>query len=242
LVADTSAYAISLLLIALGVRVHRHARRAGALPDEMVASFFVCLGLGTVPALLGGRASIIPMELDQVAHAIGHALLSLGIGALALFVWKCFGPSSTWRKVVAITTWLSLAGLYAAQGIVDGFRDGEIIRVTAVVRGLVLGWAFVESLRYRRQLRRRLALGLADPVVANRFTLWCLWTGSLFLCLLVLIAFRWLVGGIDDASASLIVVLRLTLLSLGLTSAVSLFLAFFPPRRYSDLIRSRALA
>jgi hypothetical protein len=192
--ADSSAYAISLLLVALGVRVHLHARGAGALPDQMVASFFVCLGLGAVPALLGGRASIIPMEFDQLAHAIGHAFLSLGIGALALFVWKCFGPASTWRKVAAAAAWLTLAGLFVAQGIVDGFRDGPVIRVTAVVRGLVLGWAFAESLHFRGQLRRRMALGLADPVVTNRFTLWCLWTGSLFLALLVLVSFRWLVG------------------------------------------------
>jgi hypothetical protein len=40
----------------------------------------------------------------------------------------------------------------------------------------------------------------------------------------------------------LIAALRVVLASLALTSATSLFLAFFPPRRYAELIRLRARA
>jgi hypothetical protein len=237
-IADLSGYAVSLLLGVLGVRVYQHA---AALPDRMIATFFICLGLGVVPALLGGRASLIPMAFDRLAHGVGHGVLSLGFCALALFVWKCFGPASAWRQGVAIVVWVSLAVLFVAQGYFDGFLDGKILRITSILRGLVIGWAFAESLRYRGQLRKRLALGLADPIVTNRFTLWCLWTGALFLSLLVVISFRWLVGGIDDASIPLMIAIRSILIALALTSAVSLFLAFFPPRRYAERIRRRAL-
>ena len=37
---------------------------------------------------------------------------------------------------------------------------------------VAMGWIAIESLRYRSLLLRRLALGLADPVLINRFGLW----------------------------------------------------------------------
>jgi len=60
--------------------------------------------------------------------------------------------------------------------------------------------------------------------------------------LLVAIAFRWLVGGIDEASIPQMIAMRSLLIGLALTSAVSPFLAFSPPRRYAERIRRRALA
>ncbi len=37
-----------------------------------------------------------------------------------------------------------------------------------------LGWGSLEALRYHATMRRRLALGLADATVTNRFLLWSL--------------------------------------------------------------------
>ncbi|MFK7894917.1 MAG: hypothetical protein AB8G23_03725 [Myxococcota bacterium] len=39
----------------------------------------------------------------------------------------------------------------------------------SAIRGIPFLWGFCEALRYYAQMRRRLTLGLADPVVANRF-------------------------------------------------------------------------
>lgn len=241
-IADLAGYVVGALLVVLGLRVHLHARREGALPDYMVALFFICLGAGSIPALLGGGASLIPMEHDQAARALGHGTLSVGFGALALFVWKCFGQSTGWRRSLALTAWCLLAALFVAQGLIDGFGDGMVIRVTAIVRGSVLAWAFAESLHYRGQLRRRLSLGIADPVVMNRFTLWCLWTGSLLASNLVIVALRWLVADIDAASSVLLLGVRLLVIVLALTASCSLFLAFFPPPRYAAMLRGRAVA
>ena len=48
-----------------------------------------------------------------------------------------------------------------------------------LARCAVLLWLFVESAIYAQRMRRRVRLGLGDPVVANRFTLWAIWTGAL---------------------------------------------------------------
>ena len=39
-------------------------------------------------------------------------------------------------------------------------------------------WVFLESFRYFALLRRRRRLGLADPVITNRFLLFAIWTGG----------------------------------------------------------------
>jgi hypothetical protein len=95
-------------------------------------------------------------------------------------------------------------------------------------------WASGESLHYYGMLRRRLRLGLADPVVANRFLLWGVGAG---------------VGGC--ISASLIATtaagtdvhndpLPQLLLSIsGIVGPITRYLGFMPPARYLDFIRRR---
>jgi hypothetical protein len=207
----------------------------------MVGLFFVCMGCGAVPALMGSGSALIGSEYDQLARGLGHGMLSAGYVALAIFVWRCFGADATWRVAAAAVLSVSLAALLAAQGVVDGFRDGAVIRVTSLVRGIVLAWAFAESLHYRAQLRRRLALGLSDPVVTNRFTLWCLWTGSLLASNMVMISVRWLMD-FPTAPASLQAAVVFSMIGFALTAATSLFLAFFPPQRYAENLRRRAVA
>ena len=46
-----------------------------------------------------------------------------------------------------------------------------VLLVDLLAQALYL-WTSVESLTWWRRMHRRVALGLADPVVANRFFLW----------------------------------------------------------------------
>jgi hypothetical protein len=96
-------------------------------------------------------------------------------------------------------------------------------------------WGSWEAIRYYGMLRRRIPLGLADPVVANRIALWGLASG--------LIAFLFLVNplaqlatGLTQESPELSVMQSV----IGLAAAVCIALAFFPPRAYLRLIESRA--
>jgi hypothetical protein len=233
-------YVVSALLLALGLRVHLHARRVGGLPDRMIGIFFMCLGLGAIPALIGSGADWISEDWDQLARGLGHTTMSVGYAALAVFAWRCFGPNSAVRRALAFGVVATLAGLLVAHGVVDGFRDGEVVRATSLARGFVLAWAFAESLHYRNQLRRRLALGIADALVTNRFTLWCLWTGSLLGTNLVMIGVRWVLPDFEAASPLLQAAIRISMCVLGLTAVGSLFLAFFPPARYVQRVRASA--
>ena len=118
--------------------------------------------------------------------------------------------------------------------------------------GLVFGWAFVESFRYYIMMRRRVALGLAEPVVTNRFLLWTLWTAGLTILPLVVTAVRAVqlahFGASDPASGLVfseeaawsLAVVRSTVMGVGPVIIAALWLSFFPPRSYVGWVRARA--
>jgi hypothetical protein len=229
------AFPLALLLAALGLRVLRLAWSGGAIPHYMVGLYFLAMGVGAPPALLAGDPGAVPPHLATFAMAGGHAVLSLGFGALAVFAWTCFGPTSFWRQLLALGLCGSLVALWIAQGVIERFAPpGDVVvRAAALTRSAVLAWAFGESLRYHVLMRRRVAVGIADPVVANRFLLWAFWTGGMLAAIGVAIAVRFLIPdfGIAATAEQRALVVSAVAGTASL-SALALWLAFFPPRAY----------
>ena len=239
------AAVVSALLMGLGARVLRQARDGGGLPDRMVGVFFLCLGLGAAPALLANDPGVVPRAAARGAMAFGHASVSVAFGALAVFAWRCFGPRSAWRRSLATGVGLALVLLWIVQAVIERFEPpgGDVVRATALVRASCLVWAFGEALRFQRMMQRRLGLGLADPVVANRFGLWCVWIGSLLTAMLVTVSVRFLVPGYGpDSPTALRLGVAVAIMLLATQSAVSLWLAFFPPRWYVTRVEAGAKA
>ena len=103
---------------------------------------------------------------------------------------------------------------------------------------LAFGWASLESLRYYGLMRRRRSLGLADPVVTNRFFVWGAGGGAsglLTLALSVVIVTRSEIS-IADPFVSWFLV------SAGLLNALFWWLTFAPPTSYQRWIRGSAAA
>ena len=102
--------------------------------------------------------------------------------------------------------------------------------------GLVFAWTGAESLLYYQKLRRRLALGLGDPIVANRMLLWAV-AGFATVLLCGVIAASMLAGMAPLQSA-------LPLCAIGtsaLVASICWTLAFFPPASYlAALLRRQA--
>ena len=112
-------------------------------------------------------------------------------------------------------------------------------------------WASFESFRYWRAMRKREALGLADPVVTNRFLLWTLWTGGVTLLPGLALALRAVTivfvgeGAVTEEIAAryqpiLLPLMRTLFLVIIPIAVASLSLSFFPPRAYLDRMRARA--
>jgi hypothetical protein len=231
---------VSALLFSLGYRVFRGAAQSGQLPERMIGLYFMSMGIGAAPAL---TAQLFPVEphLLLAIRAFGHAALSLGYMALVTFIWKTFGPDSQWRRALATSIGLCLFGMWFAQGFVDGFqRAGSAIRITALLRGSALIWALCETCAYRLRLRRQLALGLGDPIVANRITLWCCWIGGLLSATAIVVGVRFLFPEFETGSPAARGLIIGSVIGCALTSSVSLALSFFPPDWYLDRIRVTA--
>jgi hypothetical protein len=121
-----------------------------------------------------------------------------------------------------------------------------------------IGWAgrtaaplfiAIESFRWWGMLRRRLRLGLADPVVTDRFLLWGVWAACStlnFVADLASRSFYWLVfGTIQPVPEYLAATVGPTIaitMALGCVSAVTLFLTFFPTRAYLRRVQARGAA
>jgi hypothetical protein len=156
----------------------------------------------------------------------------LGVTGMAFFTRQVFRPAARWALGLALAIGIFEAIAMVLQLSTTGafvFADTNIgpWQYNLYAALLTLAWSSGESIRYGLQLRRRLAIGLADPVVTNRILLW----GSAILAaaaiLLATIVLE-LVGHQVVGSP----VTGLIVGPLGLIASVCLYLAFMPPRAY----------
>ena len=251
--------AVNLLLsLVVGVRLLVRARRGWPAPELSLAIYFlVSAFLATPPQIVvyGGMGDPRLAVAEPVAHALlAFAVAAMAIGAAAayVFTWKTFRPERTFAKVIVAAGCGCLALGYAIEA-VEGFAP-----VMFAGPGHWIGWAgrtaaplgiAFESFRYWRMLRRRLRLGLADPVVTNRFLLWAVWAACStlnFVADLASRAFYWLAFGtiqpVPEYLAATVGPTIIATMVLGSISAVTLFLTFFPTPAYLRRVEARAAA
>jgi len=227
----------------IGVRMLLLARRTRGRPELLLGAGLTSLTVMTLPLI----------TLSMMFH-VGSPSFQLGLFALGLapvvgfaaslysFTAVVFRPQSRLARGLA-----PLAALAAALGIVGivssraaAWHADRVVSAhwSVLVMGVfVLGltWTGIEAARYHRMLRRRVTLGLADPVVSNRFFLWS------FGCLGA-------VAGVLVSAGSLLVGWRVVshpvpifgIAFAGFTLSGSWYLAFLPPRAYLQQVRARA--
>jgi len=108
--------------------------------------------------------------------------------------------------------------------------------VAFVPRLICMGWATAEALIEYRRARRRTRLGLSEPLVTNRFLLWGLAALSeLLIYVAVMVGIlRGVPSDFLNGNTALFVS------ALGMSAAITILLAFLPPRAYRRWIEARA--
>jgi hypothetical protein len=96
-------------------------------------------------------------------------------------------------------------------------------------------WTAVETLRSHGMARRRMALGLGDPVVASGFLLWGIVGVSQMFVHSALLVLHFQGMGMLQSPVGLFVVA-----AGGAVGSVLMFLAFVTPKAYQDFLRGRA--
>jgi hypothetical protein len=224
-----------LTITAVGFRLLQLARRTGKRP-ELLMALSLLIG-GTLGATLeatgmGGAQT----EIDPAVS--GKLLLSgklLGIVSLAcqcLFIRMVFRPDSRWSLglVIAIVAVPALAFAGFAQA--GTFSSGQLpqswffFELVGRFGGSV--WLMTEATRYYVMMKKRVQLGLADPVVTNRFLLWALAAGGGVMMMLTAVPPVIAPG----SQHSLMVLDLLAFAFFGCVFSIIYGLAFFPPARY----------
>jgi hypothetical protein len=98
-------------------------------------------------------------------------------------------------------------------------------------------WSAAEALYRHTLARRRLAVGLAEPVVADRFLLWGIF-GLAAAGVVAANALGVLLG--ENLSTSPVVLLPMAVF--GLAASAAIYLAFVPPAPYLRWVEARARA
>ncbi len=227
-----------------GVRLLVISRRTHKVPELAIGIGLIGFVIGqcalTGIRIMGGKGSELQISLLVFLATSG---LVVSLLALSIFMWRVFGEDSIWRRILTGTLWI--------VGLVGGF--GTFQASTAHLTGgpaapvywrlsvnlsfvVLFCWMSLEALSYHRLMRKRLLLGLADPVVVNRFLVWGLGSGLCVLCVLAG-ALLYLTNTLQDVQGPLFGV---PVAAAGFVNSITWWLTFFPPGRYLDWVRGPA--
>lgn len=212
----------------VGARLMLLARRTRRLPELAIGSSLFLLGAIGYPLTILARNGVGGPEGSALLLGAGFAFENVGAAAMALATWRTFRRDSAWARWLFLVFAALLAGTWLAQAARGEFAVANGIYWLAFAgRALPFAWSAAESWHYYGRLRRRLAIGLAEPVVTDRFRLWAINTSAVTAAFAVFGIAVWMQVPVSTspnvlASSSIA----------GLVASVSMWLAFLPPDWY----------
>ncbi len=219
----------------VGLRLLLLARRTREVPELAIGVALFGGGLGYCFYILAFVTKLLPEDMRFTGYLAAITCLDVGLSFHLLGVWRVFRPGARWAAggfscgVAALISHLFVAVLSYDPSGARGFFAFWLFNGVAAAG---YTWSAYECFRYHALLRKRARLGLAEPEMVHRLLLWAC-AGSAALLLIGLGIFNRLTveHGVDPR-----VMVAQSLL--GLVSAVSIWLAFFPPAAYLRLVTS----
>lgn len=234
--------AFFVVALVVGVRLLLLWGRTRELPELLIG--LGVLGIGPVGfglMVVAQESQSSRPDLYPGLMGAGSLAVAIGVGCKLVFNWRVYHAESRVLPLVVYAGIAFLAVVFVQDGL-SGFRMYERMDAAFYARSLVqvlaLLWGSGEALYYWSQMRRRLRIGLADPVVSNRFLLWGLGAGAA--------GFGSLVGTLAQLATGLqhseIPWVLASSSAHGLAAAICMWLAFVPPASYTRYVASRAPA
>jgi hypothetical protein len=232
-----TATAIGSRLFWAGVRGGRQRR-----PELLLGAGTLLVATIALPMSVfsgfGGRAGDVHVPL----WAVSEYLTQIGIVCLYAFTQQVFRPRILWsRAIIAIAAVvLPIALARAVSGLANAPPDTISVRATGGwllfcqfgYMGSFL-WSAIEGLVHHSTAQRRVAIGLVDPAVANRFLLFAIYgTGCSVIAVANVVA---IVLGLNIATSPVVTVPAAIF---SVISSVAMFLAIFPPAWFLARLRA----
>jgi hypothetical protein len=236
-----STFLFSAMAGVIGIRLVALSRETGQRPERLLGlglQLTACWGYGVMIASM-----VVRQRLDALEHPLGIAVTGAGwvlhnVGVLCMlgFVLSVFRPTEKWARVLAgamaALLWIGWALFALGGGLVDMTPRGAYW-VAFATTGSYPIWTSIESFRYWGLMRRRQKLGLADPLLVDRFRVW----GVASLCAAAAIwstnVPSWAGVPFGTSEANTITTVSMLVTSLfGTLTVCGYWLTFFPPRWY----------
>ncbi len=176
-----STAAFSILAVVVGIRLLLLSRRTQRVPERSLGiALVLTAGLGyglLIIAMVGRRAEgwDDAPEFYIWISGLGWIFHNLGVSFMLDFVRRVFRPGETW----ALLLQFGLSAVLWGGWLVDALQGGLVAATPSAYYWIyfsVIGtyplWTAVEAINYWGMMRKRVKLGLADPLIANRFLLW----------------------------------------------------------------------
>ena len=225
----------------VGWRLLRLGVRRDNPPARWIGTYLFCaMGLGSillsVPMARGTLAGVPMTPLDRMLVGLALTVTVAGNIAMLTFTRRVFRRESVVAKCAAFAVTAILVCGAVGHGVTTGF-DWKLTAGFAVLylSGPILanGWTAVESLLYYRLMRRRLKVGLVEPLEANRFLLWGFGAGAAAIMLLSTTLEMQLQTVLSQSEIEAVRMFTLPMMSaLGLACAGCYLFAFFPAAWY----------
>jgi hypothetical protein len=232
-----------LVSLAIGLRLVAAATRSHQAPELLIGIGILGIGpTGMGCMLAAALLHSFGFEAARVPTAVALLAIATGSVASCVFNWRVFRPDSAvargWVFASALLFGIAFGLEMGTTGFGSPLQLGPGGTATSALCTANLLWGATESLLYYALMRRRLRLGLADPLVTNRFLLWGLGIGAAGVGSLLSVT----VQVVSGLSMSELPALTLSNSLFGLASALLMWVAFVPPaawRRY--ILGSRAV-
>ena len=212
----------------VGLRLLGIASRTGKAPELAIGTAFLAgggLGYGLIVTAFALHAFSTPVM--PIVVLVGNTSASCGAIALAFAIWRIVRPDDRWpiALIASIVVLLSVAFAGRLLNITVIPAPTYVFWSATIGSVASYAWSAFESLRFHARLRRQARIGLGSAEIAQRFLLWGV-AGSAAVGIHICSAANRFVDA-DTIHPALMIVQA----AFGLSAAIGIWLAFFPPRR-----------
>jgi hypothetical protein len=224
-----ASYCVAAL--AVGTRLVLLARRTRKLPERLIGIAFLAGGGVGYPCLIAATqaAEAAPVTSRLLFLVAWSGLVAAAI-CLTMFWQRVYHPRRAGARALTVLLVVlllcSLLGLLASLSDVN-IADSPWYLFGLAVQGIVYALNGSSSAHYHVLLRRRMRLGLAEPVVVNRVLLWGIAAWAITVQYIYSLTYILITGHRSTSGFGTLLVS-----SLGLVAAGTMLLAFLAPRWY----------